>query len=92
MAQIIIKVLKENCFSTHNTADTKCVGFFSSHQPQVPQLWTPAGCPTIKFNSFKIYLELEQTLQVKNSVSQDCPASDISHKSRLSPVLLYNWI
>lgn len=44
-----------NCF-THKTSDTKCLGFFPSHQPIFKSLG-PNGCWTIQLNSDSVYLE-----------------------------------
>lgn len=66
------KGAKGRVFPYSQYCDTKCVGFFPSLQPRSPTLDT-SRCPTIKFNSLRICLELAQTPQFKNSVSKDCP-------------------
>lgn len=69
-----------NCFYSRYFRDQICV-FFPTVTINSPILWTPTGCPKIKFNSDPDCSELVQTLQVKGSAPQDCLSiSDTSPK------------
>lgn len=56
---------------SHNTYDTKCVGFFFI-PTNSPTLRITTECATIQFNSNANFLEVTQTPQVQGSVSQGC--------------------
>ena len=61
-----------------------CVGlfyYFPLATTNFPTGWTPAGCPTVQFNSDPNCLELQQTPEGKGSVPQDC-----AHLKRQSQV------
>lgn len=55
---------------------------------------TPAWCTTIQFNFDTIYPRNHQTPEIKGLILQDCSLPTLGHssKSRLSAVLLTNWL
>lgn len=77
IAQMIIKVLQENHFSTHNASDTKGVGSFLTATTGFPPLHT-SWVPYCSVQSAAIHL------------SRSRAQSDASHRSRLSSVCLTN--
>ena len=57
-------------YFTHNTSDTKCVGFFSLQWTNFLTLWTSTECRTIQFNSDTNYQKLASDATVLRARSR----------------------